>query len=349
MLRVRRAHAARRVLERFVRPQAAERSSGSPGSSARAGPRSREASSASIRWITGSCGSTGGRSRPARRARRFAVGWPTYPRTASSRASSSRCRSATTSRWRCYPTLTPGGVLRPRRERSSRATGSCSNCGSRQRRPRRSCGACPAGTSRRSCWRSGSRPSRGFCSWTSRRTASTSARKQTSTGRSPTSPRPGLTILLISSELPEILGMSDRVLVMREGGSRASSPREEATQERIIQAAAGVKEAACVSGARCVVSRMTLASAAIRLRELGIFAALAATVVFFSIQATNFATVSNWQNIATDVAMVDRRRRRRDHGRPHAQHRPERRLGRRSELHTSRRTRSRSTTAPRSC
>jgi rhamnose transport system ATP-binding protein len=54
----------------------------------------------------------------------------------------------------------------------------------------------------------------------------------------------GLTILLISSELLEILGMSDRVLVMREGRLVAELSREEATQERVIQAAAGVTEAA---------------------------------------------------------------------------------------------------------
>jgi rhamnose transport system ATP-binding protein len=54
----------------------------------------------------------------------------------------------------------------------------------------------------------------------------------------------GLTILLISSELPEILGMSDRVLVMREGLLASEFSRAEATQERIIEAAAGVKEAA---------------------------------------------------------------------------------------------------------
>ena len=54
----------------------------------------------------------------------------------------------------------------------------------------------------------------------------------------------GLTILMISSELPEILGMSDRVLVMREGRLIAELTREEATQERIIQAASGVEEAA---------------------------------------------------------------------------------------------------------
>jgi rhamnose transport system ATP-binding protein len=54
----------------------------------------------------------------------------------------------------------------------------------------------------------------------------------------------GLTILLISSELLEVLGMSDRVLVMREGQLVAEISREDATEERIIQAAAGVQEAA---------------------------------------------------------------------------------------------------------
>jgi len=43
----------------------------------------------------------------------------------------------------------------------------------------------------------------------------------------------GLAILMISSELPEVLGMSDRVLVMREGRIVAEYERAEATQERI--------------------------------------------------------------------------------------------------------------------
>ena len=54
----------------------------------------------------------------------------------------------------------------------------------------------------------------------------------------------GLTILMISSELPEILGMSDRILVMREGRLVAEFSRAEATQERVIEAAAGVREVA---------------------------------------------------------------------------------------------------------
>jgi rhamnose transport system ATP-binding protein len=46
----------------------------------------------------------------------------------------------------------------------------------------------------------------------------------------------GLAILMISSELPEILGMSDRILVMRAGRLVASFARSEATQEAIAAA-----------------------------------------------------------------------------------------------------------------
>ena len=47
-----------------------------------------------------------------------------------------------------------------------------------------------------------------------------------------------------------------------------------------------------------------IAAAAFRLREIGIVVALAAAIVFFSVRADNFFTVANWQNIATNVAMV---------------------------------------------
>lgn len=47
----------------------------------------------------------------------------------------------------------------------------------------------------------------------------------------------GMAILMISSELPEVLGMSDRILVMREGYLTGHFTRAEATQEKIISAA----------------------------------------------------------------------------------------------------------------
>ena len=49
----------------------------------------------------------------------------------------------------------------------------------------------------------------------------------------------GLAILMISSELPEILAMSDRVLVMREGRLVGEFSRDEATQELIAHAMMG--------------------------------------------------------------------------------------------------------------
>ncbi len=44
----------------------------------------------------------------------------------------------------------------------------------------------------------------------------------------------GLGILMISSDLPEILGMSDRVVVMREGRTAGELARGEATAETIM-------------------------------------------------------------------------------------------------------------------
>jgi len=49
----------------------------------------------------------------------------------------------------------------------------------------------------------------------------------------------GICIIMISSELPEILGMSDRILVMREGKFAGELSRDEATQEKIISYATG--------------------------------------------------------------------------------------------------------------
>ena len=51
----------------------------------------------------------------------------------------------------------------------------------------------------------------------------------------------GVSILMISSDLPEILGMSDRILVMRNGTIAAEFPRDEATEEKIIACATGLK------------------------------------------------------------------------------------------------------------
>jgi ribose transport system ATP-binding protein len=49
-------------------------------------------------------------------------------------------------------------------------------------------------------------------------------------------------VVLISSELPELLGLSDRILVLRGGEAVAEIPRERATEEAVVSAAMGVTE-----------------------------------------------------------------------------------------------------------
>jgi rhamnose transport system ATP-binding protein len=53
----------------------------------------------------------------------------------------------------------------------------------------------------------------------------------------------GLGIVLVSSEMPEILGMSDAIVVMHEGRVTARFRREEADQEKLLKAAMGRRDA----------------------------------------------------------------------------------------------------------
>ncbi len=55
--------------------------------------------------------------------------------------------------------------------------------------------------------------------------------------------RRGVAILMVSSELPEVLGMSDRIMVIHEGRVAGFLDREEANQERIMELATGMAAA----------------------------------------------------------------------------------------------------------
>ena len=51
----------------------------------------------------------------------------------------------------------------------------------------------------------------------------------------------GIGIIIVSSELPELLALSDRVLVMHEGRITGQMMREEATEEKFMRYAAAVE------------------------------------------------------------------------------------------------------------
>jgi ABC-type sugar transport system ATPase subunit len=46
--------------------------------------------------------------------------------------------------------------------------------------------------------------------------------------------RQGVALLIISSDLPEVIGLSDRVVVMQDGRVTGELPRDQATEERIL-------------------------------------------------------------------------------------------------------------------
>jgi ABC-type sugar transport system ATPase subunit len=52
----------------------------------------------------------------------------------------------------------------------------------------------------------------------------------------------GVAVMMVSSDLPEVLGVSDRILVMRAGRVVAEFDRQEATQDNIMHAATGGRE-----------------------------------------------------------------------------------------------------------
>jgi ABC-type sugar transport system ATPase subunit len=57
----------------------------------------------------------------------------------------------------------------------------------------------------------------------------------------------GIGVVVVSSELPEVLGICDRIVVMRQGRIVASLPRSEGTEESILKLALPVSNDTGVS------------------------------------------------------------------------------------------------------
>ena len=117
-----------------------------------------------------------------------------------------------------------GGGCRPAPSARWRRTPSSGSTCRRRISPRRPSGS-RAATSRRSSSPSGWRRAAASSSSTSRPAAWTSAPRRRSIRSSMTSRNRGPAILLISSELPELIALSDRMLVLREGRLVGELPR----------------------------------------------------------------------------------------------------------------------------
>nr|WP_175411625.1 ATP-binding cassette domain-containing protein [Streptomyces sp. TRM64462] len=119
----------------------------------------------------------------------------------------------------------------------------------------------------------------------------------------------GMAIILISSDLPELLGMSDRVLVMRHGSVAAEFDREEATPYAVGLAATGVggdsapeheesAEDTAQPGKRSVFARIRSR------RETGLLTALLALTLPLSLLNPQFLSLSNLTDLTGSAALL---------------------------------------------
>jgi rhamnose transport system ATP-binding protein len=126
--------------------------------------------------------------------------------------------------------------------------------------------------------------------------------------------REGLAIILISSELPELIGMSDRIVVLREGRKAAEFSRAEATQEAIVRAAADAAPPAlkvlagkgpALSLAEADANRGTgmLGRLAFR-REVGLVAAMLAVVIPVALINPLIFSAVNLRSLAMDASLL---------------------------------------------
>jgi ABC-type sugar transport system ATPase subunit/ribose/xylose/arabinose/galactoside ABC-type transport system permease subunit len=127
----------------------------------------------------------------------------------------------------------------------------------------------------------------------------------------------GMAIILISSELPELLGMADRMIVLREGRVTAEFQRDEATQEKVIGAATDAivrsVDGETISRPVSDHAEPTRASKEPRpgrwrqvlsRREVGLFAAIAAVVIPISILNVRMLSGANLSALAMDAGLL---------------------------------------------
>ncbi len=139
--------------------------------------------------------------------------------------------------------------------------------------------------------------------------------------------RQGIAIVLISSELPELVSMCHRILVLKEGRVTGEFERSEASQEKIMHAATGVSldqipmeeaqvnEASGPGAGRAIVQRRRSAKAppsrlfgllrkGLARREAGLMIAMAVVVVPVSTINPRMLSGSNLIAIAMDAALL---------------------------------------------
>ena len=114
----------------------------------------------------------------------------------------------------------------------------------------------------------------------------------------------GIAIILISSDLPELLPMSDRILVMREGRQMAIVDGDVATQEEVL-ARPWARPSRCAEIAETGVTDSILRRLRpTQLRELILVLIIVGLVIFFSTQIDSYLTGRTFNRVTTEFPIV---------------------------------------------
>jgi rhamnose transport system ATP-binding protein len=122
----------------------------------------------------------------------------------------------------------------------------------------------------------------------------------------------GMAILLISSEMPELIGMCDAIVVLHEGRRTAEFARAEATQEAVLKAAtddAGGRPKLTLVSPDATPSERPSAAPVRRpsfwaRRELGLVAAMATVVAPVAVVNPRILSPANLTTVAMDAALL---------------------------------------------
>lgn len=116
----------------------------------------------------------------------------------------------------------------------------------------------------------------------------------------------GMAIIVISSELPELMGVCDRIMVLREGHKTAEFSREEATQEKILEAATQSTTIETPESKQSADQRHAgwSWSAPLKRRELGLFAAVLAVAIPVYFINPNIISPVNLTTVSVDAALL---------------------------------------------
>ncbi len=102
----------------------------------------------------------------------------------------------------------------------------------------------------------------------------------------------GKTIIMISSKMPELMGMWDRVIVLSESRITGEQAKEEFSQDKILSYASVTTKL----GERAEHKKIV--------KKYAIILALVVIIIVFSIATPRFLTLSNLMNVARQVSMA---------------------------------------------